>query len=149
MPLGAKDQRGRALSSGKVGRVAGAFLLLPLLAAFAPPPDLRPGQADRKAILDALRPAVEERVGGDIVFVVETLKLRGAYAFAQVEPRRRTGARIDGRRHFGSDWENMDGLTTTAILRRQGRGWKVVEARIGALDAWYCGFVPSEIFNPC
>jgi hypothetical protein len=42
----------------------------------------------------------------------------------------------------------MDGLTTTAILRRQGKAWQVREWRIGATDAWYCG-LPNVGFDPC
>lgn len=127
------------------------FLLLPLLgaAAAASGSGAEAARGDRKAILDALRPRVEARVGPDIVFLVDKLKLRTNWAFIQAEPQRRSGRRIDGRRYFGDDWETMDGLTTTAILRKEEGRWMIVEARIGALDAWYCGFVSARIFNPC
>ena len=104
---------------------------------------------DRSAILEALRPRVEAEVGPNVEFVVTMLRKERMWAFVQVEPQRRGGKPIDGRLYFGSSWENMDGLTTTAILRHIGGRWHIVDMRIGATDAWYCGHLPVEQFDPC
>lgn len=108
-----------------------------------------PATSERRAILDVLRRPVEKSLGRPVEFVVTTLRTDRGWAFIQAEPRRPGAKRIDGRRIFGADWDNMDGLTTTAILRKGKRGWSIVETRIGATDAWYCGHVPVAQFDPC
>jgi hypothetical protein len=123
------------------------------LALAGPVPLAAPGGtvsvSDRKAILDVLRGPVEKRVAKPVEFVVTELRGKGGWAFVQAEPQRPGGPAINGRAYFPADWENMDALTTTAILRkRQGR-WRIVEMRIGALDAWYCGFLPAGQYDPC
>jgi hypothetical protein len=105
--------------------------------------------SERKAILKALRGPTEKSLGAPVIFVVTTLRANPGYAFVQAEPQRPGGGRIDGRALYGEDWDNMDGLTTTAILRKSGRGWTIVERRVGATDAWYCGYVPVKRFDPC
>jgi hypothetical protein len=125
--------------------VIAAFVLSVLNQAGEYPTD----KQDRRTILDTLRLPVEAKLGQKVEFVVTTLRKERAWVFVQAEPRRPGGKAIDGRRFFGSDWDNMDGLTTTAILRRSGRRWHIVDLRIGATDAWYCGHVPAAQFDPC
>ena len=105
--------------------------------------------SDRKAIVNVLRRPVEQRVGKPVEFVVTALRGERGWAFIQADPRRPGGRLIDGRRYFPDDWENMDGLTTTAILRKRDGRWRIVAMKIGALDAWYCGHLPIEQFDPC
>ena len=130
--------------------------MTPLLYALAlasgqlPTPLATTGSAsDRKAILAELRVPVEKRLAKPVVFVVTTLRLERDWAFAQVEPQRPGGRKIDGRAYFPREWEYMDGLTTTAILRKSGGRWRTLVMKIGALDAWYCGHFPAEQFDPC
>ena len=107
-----------------------------------------PGSAQRHAILDALRPAVERRLGPGVEFVVTQMRVRSGWAFVMADPQRRGGRPIDGRRYFGEDFDNMDGLTVTALLRFN-RGWTLVDHAIGATDAWYCDGGPSRIVTGC
>jgi hypothetical protein len=107
----------------------------PGASATAPAP---PGSPQRRAILNALRPAVEARLGPNVEFVVTAINVRQGHAFVIAEPQRRGGRRIDGYAIFGRDFETMDGLTTTAILRFQYGRWNLVEHAIGATDVWYC-----------
>jgi hypothetical protein len=96
-----------------------------------------------------LRQPVEARLGRPIEFVVAMLRQNKTWAFVQAEPQRPSGKLINGRHLFGARWQDMDGLTTTAILHKGARGWRIVEVRIGATDAWYCGYVATEKFDPC
>jgi hypothetical protein len=117
--------------------------------ALPPPPAVTISASDRKAILSELRVPVEKRLGKRVVFVVTTLRVERDWAFAQVEPQRPGSRKIDGRVYFPDEWEYMDGLTTTAILRKRGARWRILAMKIGALDAWYCGHFPAEQFDPC
>jgi hypothetical protein len=119
------------------------------LAAAHPPASAPIGTADRKAILQALRAPVERQLGKPVEFVVSELRGEPGWVFIQAEPQRPGGRRIDGRSYFPDDWDNMDGLTTTAILRKSRGRWRVRAMRIGALDAWYCGYLPAGQFDPC
>ena len=96
-----------------------------------------PNSAQRRAILDALRPAVESRLGPNVEFMVGDIRVRGGWALVYADPRRRGGGRIDGRRIF-ANYDQMDGLTVTAILRYQNGRWALVDHAIGATDVWYC-----------
>ena len=97
-----------------------------------------PGTAQRRAILDAVRPAVEARLGPNVEFVVDRISVAPGWALVFANPQRRGGAPIDGRAIFGEDFANMDGLAVTAILRFQGGRWNLVDHAIGATDVWYC-----------
>jgi hypothetical protein len=103
----------------------------------------RPNSAQRRSILDALRPAIERRLGPDVEFVVQDIRVAGGWAFVMAEPRRRGGRPILGRRYF-PNFDDMDGLTVTALLRFQGR-WTLVDHAIGATDVWYCGRAPRSL----
>ncbi|HEY5711826.1 MAG TPA: hypothetical protein VIT38_08020 [Allosphingosinicella sp.] len=98
-----------------------------------------PNSPQRRAILDALRPAVARALGNPIEFVVTTARVHDGWALVVAEPQRPGGGRIDIRRAYPRDWENMDGLTVTAILRFRGGRWTLVDHAIGATDVWYCG----------
>ena len=126
------------------------ILALALAASPAPAaPAAAIAPADRKAILNALRVPVEKHLGKPVEFVVEALRGERGWAFIQAEPQRPGGRAIDGHAYFRDDWENMDGLTTTAILRQRAGRWSIEAMKIGALDAWYCGFLPAGKFDPC
>ena len=103
----------------------------------------RPNSAQRRAILDALRPAIERRLGSNVEFVVSDIRVSGGWAFVMADPQRRGGRPIDGRRYF-RNFDDMDGLTVTALLRFQGR-WTLVDHAIGATDVWYCGRGPRSL----
>ena len=105
--------------------------------AFAAAP-AAPSAAQRRSILDALRPAIAQRLGPNVEFVVRDIRVSDGWAFVNADPQRRGGGRIDGRAYFGDDFDNMDGLTVTALLRFQEGRWNLMDHVIGATDAWYC-----------
>jgi hypothetical protein len=117
----------------------------PSLAAERPPP----GSALRHEILNALRPSVEAKLGPNVEFVVTYIGVENGWAFVQAEPQRRGGRPINGKAYFRGEWEYMDGLTTTAILRFQYGRWNLIESRVGATDAWYCDSRTVSRFAPC
>lgn len=104
--------------------------------AFQKPTTPAPGSADRKAIMDALRPAFEKQVGKPIVFVVQSLRVVSPWALASVEPRRTATKPIDWKKtKFKEDFEQgvMDSISL-ALLKKSGKKWKVVELAIGPTD---------------
>jgi hypothetical protein len=109
------------------------------LAAAAPAP------VERKAVLNALRPAVEAKLGSDVEFVVQVIRVEDGWAFVMADPQRKGGKPIDGRRVFGEDFDNMDGLRVDAVLQRKNGRWKVVDYGIGATDVWYCDVGPKKL----
>ena len=94
--------------------------------------------AQRRAILDAVRPAIEQRLGAPVEFVVQRIAVEDGWALVIADPQRPRGRRIDGRRIFGKDFEYMDGLTVNAVLRLTGGRWRLVDHAIGPTDVWYC-----------
>lgn len=105
----------------------------------------RPGSEIRNAVLGALRPAVEERLGPNIEFKVTLIRVQRDWAFVVADPQRKGGQQIDGYKLFGEDFGNMDGLRVDAVLRKQGGRWVVVDHAIGATDVWYCDVGPKSL----
>ena len=93
-------------------RAAATLAMLVLCAAV-------PASSQRKGILDALRPAVEARVGPNVEFVVQVLRVENGWAFVMADPQRKGGKPIDGNRYF-DDFDNMDGLRVDAVLQLKG-----------------------------
>ena len=116
-----------------------AFVALLALAAAAP------AAAERKAVLDALRPAVERKLGPNVEFVVQVIRVEDGWAFVMTDPQRKGAKPIDGWKIFGEDFDNMDGLRTEAVLRKTNGRWKVVDYGIGATDVWYCDVGPKKL----
>lgn len=95
--------------------------------------------AQRRAILDALRPPIERRLGGPVEFVVRRIGVRNGWALVIADPQRPGGGRIDARRYFSADdLETMDGLTVNGVLRLSNGRWRLVDHAIGPTDVWYC-----------
>ena len=104
-----------------------------------------PGSPLRSAVLDALRPAIERRLGTPIEFKVQLIRVEGAWAFVVADPQRRGGKRIDGYKIFGEDFGNMDGLRVDAVLRQRKGRWQIADYAIGATDVWYCDVGPKSL----
>ena len=121
-----------------IARLAGSLVLAALCAA-APPSE------QRKAVLDALRPAIEKKLGPNVEFVVQVMRVEGGWAFVMADPQRKGGKPIDGKRIFGEDFENMDGLRVDAVLQLRNGRWKVADYAIGATDVWYCDVGPKRL----
>ena len=103
-----------------------------------------PASPQRKAVLDALRPPVEAKIGRSVEFVVQVLRVEDGWAFVMADPQRKSGKPIDGNRYF-DDFDNMDGLRVDAVLQLKGGRWRVVDFAIGATDVWYCEVGPRRL----
>lgn len=124
-----------------------AFTLLPQLAhAWSEPAR---GSAERRAMMDALRPHAEWLLDAPVEFVVGELRVQGNSGMAMVSPQRPGGGAINLAHtpmvlRDGADPDHMDGTDMQALLTRQGKTWVVVHWAIGATDVWwadpqYCG----------
>jgi len=118
-------------------RAAATLAMLALSAA-------APASPQRKAVLDALRPPVEAKIGRSVEFVVQVLRVEDGWAFVMADPQRKSGKPIDGNRYF-DDFDNMDGLRVDAVLQLKGGHWRVVDFAIGATDVWYCEVGPRRL----
>lgn len=110
-----------------------------------------PGSAQRAAIMDALRPAIERKLAGPVEFIIQRIAVRDGWALVIADPQRPGGGKINPRRHFPNEVvEFMDGLTVNAILRFSGGGWTLVDHAIGPTDVWYCGMEgPPRALTGC
>lgn len=106
------------------------------------------GSAERKAMLDAIRPKVEAELGQPLEFRVRTLRVSGNFGFAVLDPQRPGGGRIVpgetpmGRRMIADmgSLDIFDCCHTEAILERTAKGWVVLDYGVGATDVWYDGW---------
>lgn len=136
--------------AGSSARIGGAAGTAPVISGGEPPRDVGAGDALRKPLLDALRPAIEADLGQPVQFVVKTLRKQNDWAFAVVTPRTKAGGAIDfsKTRHAGAIRAGMfDGGTVFALLRRQGAAWSVRTFAVGPTDVVYAGW-PDEFGAP-
>lgn len=98
------------------------------------------GSAERKEILDAVRPLAEARLGAPVEFVVSWMRAGDGWAFVSLTPQRPGGAEIDLRQTvFASEAEYMDGAQTYALLRYQFKRWNIVDFAVGPTDVFWQG----------
>jgi len=115
----------------------------------------RRGSAERKAIMDGLRPTVMRDLRQRVIFRVQHLRVAGNYAFLMARPLQPGGRAIDYRRtrfaadHKAGAFEDQ----VVALMIRAGRAWQVVKYDIGATDVvwegwWKTYSAPRGIFPP-
>lgn len=96
------------------------------------------GSAERAAILEALRPAVEAEMRGPVEFVISVMRASPNWAFVQADPQRPGGGAIDPESTgFAGDTDFMDGLTVYALLAFQSGRWNLVDHFVGPTDVAY------------
>jgi hypothetical protein len=127
--------------------IAAAALALSATVAFAAAGFTSPGAGSpqRRAVLDALRPAVERQLGAHpIEFVVEEIRVGSGWAFVRVTPQLKGGGAVT------NPEPEADGVHTEALLQEVGGKWRVREMGIGSTDVWYislCGEVPAGLMG--
>lgn len=100
------------------------------------------GTADRKALMDAIRPHAEWHLGAPVEFVVYDLRRAGDVGFANLWAQRPGGGQIDMSRtpmaqRGGYDPQMGDGASIQALYRKAGDTWVAVHWALGATDVWY------------
>jgi hypothetical protein len=97
------------------------------------------GSAERFALMDAIRPRVEHDLDQQVIFKVSRLKIQNGWAFAIVHPRQPDGREIDwSRTRFAQDYEaGMFSDLACVLLRKQGKGWRIVDYALGPSDVAY------------
>ena len=100
------------------------------------------GTAERKALMDALRPHAEWVLGAPVEFVIYDLRVRGNLGFASVWPQRPGGGEIDlwatpGAYRQEIYPDDMDGAGIEALYVKSGNTWVAVHWAIGAGDVWW------------
>jgi hypothetical protein len=115
------------------------------------------GTTERKAILDAMRPDVENDIGPKVVFEVNAINVKDGFAFVDAIPRRPSGAKIDysktGYRELIKE-EHFDGgndANIYALLKQKDGRWRLLTYVIGPTDVAYAGWwwtysAPKAIF---
>lgn len=111
------------------------------------------GSPLRKAILDAYRPIVRKAVKKPFVFKVDWLRTNGTWAFFSgrlLQPDGRAFVYRGTAFQSAVDDGAFDDLTS-ALLKRSGKAWRVVEWQVGATDvpwdgAWKRHRAPRTIF---
>ena len=112
------------------------------------------GDAERRAITDALRAPVEKQLKQKVVFRVDHLKVQADWAFLRGTPRRPDGGEID---YKGTPyWDAVDARAfddgIVALLQKRKGRWQVVQFVVGATDVPYVDWhekyrAPSAIFE--
>lgn len=99
------------------------------------------GSAERAAILDTLRPAVEAEMRGPVEFVVTVIRASPNWAFVQAEPLRPGGGLIDQEdTGFAGEADTMDGLTVYGLMSFQSGRWNLIDHMVGPTDIGYAGW---------
>jgi hypothetical protein len=96
-----------------------------------------PGTAQRRALMDAVRPAIETALRSPVEFVVQRAAVQDGWALVIADPQRPGGGVILAP-HLGPE-EERDGLTVNAVLRFRDGRWNLIDYAIGPTDVWYCG----------
>ncbi|WP_157967547.1 hypothetical protein [Cohaesibacter intestini] len=97
------------------------------------------GSVERKAVLNAIRPLLEARLGAPVEFVVNRMNVYGDWAWLVVEPQRPGGAAIATNGPQFKMWSDQDGLTTYALLRQAYGQWNLIDYAIGPTDVFWDG----------
>jgi hypothetical protein len=100
------------------------------------------GSAERKAILDAIRPAIEAQMRTAVEFQINVMLSDGDWAFVGANPQRPGGGEIDPETTaFAGKSDMMDGLTTYALVRFANGRWNHVDDIVGPTDVAYMSWL--------
>jgi hypothetical protein len=111
------------------------------------------GSVERKEILDTLRIPVERQLKQKVVFVTDSFKVQGTWAFVSGEPRSPSGGEPNyrGTPYWEQKAQGAFDNNFFALLRKTGGKWRVVKYAIGCtdvcyLDWWSLHKAPKAIF---
>ncbi|CAM8619352.1 hypothetical protein [Sphingobium cupriresistens] len=127
-----------------------------VVAALAGASDIGVADPQRRALLDALRPAIERDLMQKVKFVVRTLRRQDRWAFAHVVPQTPAGGSIDfsQTRHAERVEAGIfDGPDVYALLEQKDGRWIVRDFVVGPTDVAYLAWpdefgAPMGLFDP-
>lgn len=129
------------------------FLAVASVLAAGRPYTPKPGDPERKAIMDTLRAPVEKELKRKVVFKVDHLKVQGGWAFMIGVPLQPNGKPMDyrGTIHEAAIENGAFDDWICALLKKKDGKWTVLKYVIGATDVAYYGWneeykAPKEIF---
>lgn len=96
------------------------------------------GLAERKAIMDGLRPTFEQVFGKPVEFKVGSLRVFAGFAWVEVHPQRPNGkpiSKAEWDKFVGPCEQKLATVTAQFWMRKRGDGWRV---------GWGNGFCPSD-----
>ncbi len=112
-----------------------------------------PGSVERKAIMDALRVPVENKIKKKVIFKVDYLRVQEGWAFLMAVPLQANGKPMD---YHGTPYQkevdaDVFGNTVCALLHQQADIWKVIDFDLGATDVPFVDWdkkykAPASIF---
>jgi hypothetical protein len=115
----------------------------------------KPGSAERKAILDALRVPVEKQLSQPVIFVVGRLQVQDGFAFVQGRPVQPNGAAIDYSRTPYAQAQQAGAFSgeVFGLLHWSDGTWRVLTHNLGATDVTWLDWpqeygAPQAIFPP-
>lgn len=107
------------------------------------------GSAERKMLLDTVRPAAELDLAVPIEFVVRHLRVDGPWAFFSGDMQKPGGAQIKcSEIRFPDDCSMMDGFSIYALMSRQGNRWRLRDMHIAPTDVSWSAW-PEQFGVPC
>jgi len=98
------------------------------------------GSSERKMIMNAARVPIVKALKRRVIFVVDTLRSNGEWAFMTAVPQEPNGSKLKWHKTpYAEDWEGdfMSDLMVL-LLHKEGRNWRAVTHCIGPTDVcWY------------
>lgn len=111
------------------------------------------GSAERKAIMDVVRVPVEKELKQKIVFVADSFKVQGTWAFVSGSIQTPAGERPDLRNTEYAESAEAGAFDNNffALLRKTGGKWKLTTHALGCTDVCYLDWwskykAPKAIF---
>jgi hypothetical protein len=100
--------------------------------------EVKVGNPLRKQLLDVVRVRVEKEFRQKVKFKVGTLNADATWAFFGGEALQPNGKLVDLRTtRYKDDAEYMDGPSVYALMKKQGKTWRIVRYVVGPTDvAW-------------
>ncbi len=98
------------------------------------------GSAERKMIMNAARVPIVKALKRRVIFVVDTLRSNGEWAFMTAVPHEPNGSKLKWHKTpYAEDWKGdfMSDLMVL-LLHKEGKHWRAVTHCIGPTDVcWY------------
>ncbi len=109
------------------------------LALAGPVRDLPKSDANRKKVLDLLRPKIEKDLGQKVIFTVSRASQQDGFVFVMFSPMRANGKPIDYLKTKYAAAKRAGAFDNggVALFRKSGGSWKMLDWTFGRTDVGY------------